>query len=188
MSIDLDWVQLSPLSHRLVDSLNRHLQSTERPSFLGPITINSFEFGTSSPDVELIDIRDIYRDFLEDEEDEDASESSQSSSSGENKQFIGRPQLAVHNSTGKSTRSTNTKHQDDEGFEWVNRRGTGRGLAETGPGYHSFFPHVRYGGGPPPLPSESTSPLPYRSAWDTNPPASSSKLTPSVTGPVRDEE
>ncbi|PVF95151.1 hypothetical protein CPB86DRAFT_603292 [Serendipita vermifera] len=178
MSIDLDWLQLSPLSHRLVESLNRHLQSTERPSFLGPITISSFEFGTSAPDVELIDVRDIYRDFLEEEEDEDASDSGQSSSSGERK-------------------STHTKNQDDEdGFEWVNRRGTGRGLAETGPGYHSFFPHVRYGGGPPvPYPSESTSPLPYRSTWDRpdvrspkNPSVSSSKRAASAAGPVRDEE
>jgi distribution and morphology protein 12 len=196
MSIDLDWLQLSPLSHRLVESLNRHLQSTERPSFLGPITINSFEFGTSAPDVELIDVRDIYRDFLEDEDDESTSETSQSSGSGENGYMASRPQLDSRRSTGKSTGSNNMKRQDDEdGFEWVNRRGAGRGLAEAGPGYHSSFPHVRYGGGPPvSYPSGSTSPITYRSTWDTPevkdpavPSASSSRPTRSTTGPVQDE-
>ncbi|KAG8813484.1 Mitochondrial distribution and morphology protein 12, partial [Serendipita sp. 400] len=71
MSIDLDWLQLSAIANRLVDALNRHLQTMERPSFMGPITINSFEFGEIAPDVELIEVRDIYRDFLEEDEEND---------------------------------------------------------------------------------------------------------------------
>ncbi|KIM27783.1 hypothetical protein M408DRAFT_70542 [Serendipita vermifera MAFF 305830] len=76
MSIDLDWPQLSTLSNRLVDSLNRLLKTTERPSFLGPITVNGFEFGSTPPDVELVDVRDIYPDFLEDEQDAESGSSS----------------------------------------------------------------------------------------------------------------
>jgi mitochondrial distribution and morphology protein 12 len=84
MSVDLDWLQLSTLSTRLVDSLNQQLKSTERPSFIGPITINSFDFGSTPPDVELVDVRDIYRDFLEDDEEEAGSNDSSSVSPGVN--------------------------------------------------------------------------------------------------------
>ena len=48
--------------------LNRQLASTTKPSFIGPIEVTSLDFGTSGPDVELVDLCDIYRDFLEDEE------------------------------------------------------------------------------------------------------------------------
>ena len=51
-----------------VDLLNKQLSNTARPSFIGPIEVTSLEFGTSGPDVELVDLCDIYRDFLEDDE------------------------------------------------------------------------------------------------------------------------
>ncbi|TRM59220.1 hypothetical protein BD626DRAFT_409278 [Schizophyllum amplum] len=70
MSIDLDWHKLDrSLAQHLVEVLNRQLSTTETPSFIGPVQVASLDFGSTSPDVELVDLRDIYRDFLEDDED-----------------------------------------------------------------------------------------------------------------------
>ena len=70
MSIDLEWDKLdASLSSRLVDILNRQLANTTRPSFIGPIEVSSLDFGSIAPDIELVDLRDIYRDFLEDDDD-----------------------------------------------------------------------------------------------------------------------
>ncbi|KAF8891386.1 hypothetical protein BD779DRAFT_1661759 [Infundibulicybe gibba] len=72
MSIDLEWSKLdSSLSSYLVDVLNRQLANTTRPSFIGPVEVTSLDFGSVAPDVELVDLRDIYRDFLEDDEQDD---------------------------------------------------------------------------------------------------------------------
>lgn len=72
MSVDLEWGKLdASLATRLVEILNRQLSNAKRPSFIGPVSVLSFEFGTIPPDVELVDLCDIYRDFLEDDEDED---------------------------------------------------------------------------------------------------------------------
>jgi len=71
MSIDLEWAKLdTSLATYLVDILNRHLGNAERPSFIGPVEVVSLDFGSTPPGVELVDLRDIYRDFLEDDEDE----------------------------------------------------------------------------------------------------------------------
>ncbi|KAG2103952.1 hypothetical protein BD769DRAFT_1654766 [Suillus cothurnatus] len=75
MSIELEWQKLnSSLATTLVDILNRQLTTTQRPSFIGPIEISSLDFGTVPPDVELVDLRDIYRDFLEDSDSDSNSE------------------------------------------------------------------------------------------------------------------
>ncbi|KAJ4478493.1 mitochondrial distribution and morphology protein 12 [Lentinula aciculospora] len=103
MSIDLEWSKLdSTLSHALVNALSRQLSTTTRPSFIGPIEVTSIEFGTTAPDIELVDLRDIYRDFLEDDEDDEKE--------------------AVKVTEGV---------EDDDGFEWVSRRAARReeGLA-----------------------------------------------------------
>jgi len=72
MSIDLDWDNLtSELANSLVEILNRQLSSATRPSFIGPVEVVSFEFGNVPPDVEIIDIRNIHPDFLEDDEERD---------------------------------------------------------------------------------------------------------------------
>jgi len=137
MSIDLAWDALlqSSLSSSLVELINRHLASTPRPSFIGPVTISSFDFGTAPPDVEVVDIRDIYRDFLEDNEEEHSSVSQQ------------------------------TKKDDDlEGFEWISRKTAGMGLAEEAPAYHHLPPHVRYGRGPASGPF-SGNPAPPLEMW-----------------------
>ncbi|KAK7019490.1 mitochondrial distribution and morphology protein 12 [Favolaschia claudopus] len=116
MSIDLDWGKLdASLSSSLVDLLNRQLTNTPRPSFIGPVEVTSLDFGSTSPDVELVDLRDIYRDFLEDDESESA---------------------------GEPVKVTEGAEDEDDGFEWVSRRAAGR---EEALGYHHLPPHVRYG-------------------------------------------
>lgn len=69
MSIDLDWHKLdASLAHTLVTVLNRQLTHTPRPSFIGPVEITGLDFGTAPPDVELVDLRDVHPDFLEDDD------------------------------------------------------------------------------------------------------------------------
>lgn len=117
MSIELEWSDLdSSLSSTLVEILNRQLASTPRPSFIGPVEVISLDFGSASPDVELVDLRDIYRDFLEDDE-EDTLE-----------------RYPVKVTEGAD---------DDDGFEWVPRKAARR---EEGLAYHRLPPHVRYPG------------------------------------------
>lgn len=99
MSIDLEWCKLdSSLATYLVEVLNRQLGNAERPSFIGPVEVTSLDFGSASPDVELVDLRDIYRDFLEDDEE-------------------GSDRGPVKVTEGA---------EDEEGFEWVSRRAVGR--------------------------------------------------------------
>ena len=135
MSIDLDWDKLSlPLSSSLVNALNRQLASTARPSFIGPVEVISLDFGSTAPDVELVDLRDIYRDFLEDDEDEDEDQDPVKVTEGA---------------------------EDDEAFEWVSRRAAGRAAVsdELGPAYHHLPPHIRYGRSPSTDLFSSTPPL-----------------------------
>ncbi|KAI0345098.1 hypothetical protein BDW22DRAFT_1353966 [Trametopsis cervina] len=124
MSIDLDWHRLdSSLSSSLVEVLNRQLANTNRPSFIGPIEVTALDFGTASPDVELVDMRDIYRDFLEDDELDGEAE--------------------------PETVKVDEGATDEEGFEWVPRKAArARSLLEEVPAYHPTPPHMRYGHGP----------------------------------------
>lgn len=122
MSIDLDWNKLgSSLSSSLVDVLNRQLASTARPSFIGPVEVTSLDFGSAPPDIELVDLRDIYRDFLEDDEDEDEDHEPVKVTEGA---------------------------EDDEGFEWVSRKAAAGKASDLGPAYHHLPPHIRYGHSP----------------------------------------
>ncbi|KAH7929650.1 hypothetical protein BV22DRAFT_1116735 [Leucogyrophana mollusca] len=124
MSIDLEWLKLdSSLANSLVDILNKQLVNTPRPSFIGPVEITSLDFGTAAPDVELVDLRDIYRDFLEADSDDESSEEN-------------------------DVKVTEGAEEDEDGFEWVSRKAARRGLAEDGPAYHHLPPHIRYGRSP----------------------------------------
>ncbi|EPQ57777.1 hypothetical protein GLOTRDRAFT_126268 [Gloeophyllum trabeum ATCC 11539] len=124
MSIDLLWDKLDgSLASSLVDLLNRQLANTSRPSFIGPVEVTSFDFGSASPDVTLVDLRDIYRDFLEDDDEE-----------------------ADRDVVDKVTQGP-AVDSDDE-FEWVSRKAVRKGLADEVPAYHHLPPHVRYGRGP----------------------------------------
>lgn len=79
MSVDIDWSLLSDpsptgqaLAEGLMAALNTQLNTAARPSFLGPVTVNSFDFGTAGPSVELKDIRDVWRAFDEGDDEGDA--------------------------------------------------------------------------------------------------------------------
>jgi len=124
MSIDLEWHKLdSSLSSTLVDLLNKQLANTSRPSFIGPVEVTALDFGSASPDVELVDMRDVYRDFLEDDEENEEAE--------------------------PETVKVNEGAEDEEGFEWVSRKAArARSLLEEVPAYHLSPPHMRYGHGP----------------------------------------
>jgi mitochondrial distribution and morphology protein 12 len=142
MSIDLDWSKLdASFASSLIDVLNRQLQSTPRPSFIGPIEITSFDFGSQPPVVELADMRDIYRDFLEDDDDDDDYEANIDAERG----FSSR-----YSSAGQDHQDRN-RDEDEEEYEWVSRRSARRGMAmeEAAPMYyHHLPPHVRYARGP----------------------------------------
>ena len=124
MSVDLDWNQLTPLSASLVNTLNRLLSTTQRPSFIGPITINSFDFGHVPPEVDLVDIQNIYRDFLEDGDVEITTDSKESAS------------------------MSPPAKEEEEDYEWVSRRGMGKAFTADTLNYHYLPPHIRYGAGP----------------------------------------
>ncbi|KAK8846707.1 hypothetical protein IAR55_005794 [Kwoniella newhampshirensis] len=61
----------STLAASLIETLNRQLATTHRPSFIGPITVTSFDFGSAGPDLEIRDIRDVWRVFDQGDEEGD---------------------------------------------------------------------------------------------------------------------
>ena len=77
MSFEIDWSLLAD-SHTLADSfihkLNNALSSASRPSFLGPIQVTEFDFGTVGPDIEIKDIGDVWKSFIEDDEEADSQD------------------------------------------------------------------------------------------------------------------
>ncbi|BEI88431.1 uncharacterized protein CcaverHIS019_0111490 [Cutaneotrichosporon cavernicola] len=79
MSVEIDWSLLSEpsptgqaLAEGLMAALNQQLNTAARPSFLGPVTVSSFDFGKVGPSVEIKDIRDVWRAFDEGDEEGDA--------------------------------------------------------------------------------------------------------------------
>lgn len=96
MSLDLAWDKLDGiLAQKLVDLLNKQLSTVQRPSFIGPVEVIGLDFGTVCPDIEIVDMRDIYRDFLEDD----------------------------GSSEGKAANEGGL--EQDEDYEWVSRRDAG---------------------------------------------------------------
>lgn len=77
MSFEVDWSLLAD-SHVLADSfihrLNDALSAASRPSFLGPIQVTEFDFGTVGPDIEIKDIGDVWKSFIEDDEEADSQD------------------------------------------------------------------------------------------------------------------
>jgi distribution and morphology protein 12 len=61
----------SSLTTHIITILNTQLSSASRPSFIGPIEITNLDFGSNAPDVEIKDIRDVWRAFDDDDEDEE---------------------------------------------------------------------------------------------------------------------
>ncbi|KAI0309437.1 hypothetical protein OF83DRAFT_1072059 [Amylostereum chailletii] len=160
MSIDLDWNKLdASLANSLVELINRQLQDTPRPSFIGPVEVSSFDFGSQAPDIEIIDLRNIHPDFLEDDKDDAEAEN-------------GRPGPQPE------------EEEDEDGFEWVSRKSVARGMAEEAPAYHHLPPHVRYGRGPSSDMFASTLALaPAHDSLDSIPPPPLPDAPPSSDAP-----
>ncbi|KAF8753479.1 Acetyltransferase component of pyruvate dehydrogenase complex [Rhizoctonia solani] len=94
------------LADTLVDALNRTLASASRPSFIGPSEVTSFEFGSNPPEIEVVDVRDIHPDFLE-----EYSEDEGSQDGGEGVRY----------------------DEEEEEYEWVPRRRATREIPEMEP-------------------------------------------------------
>lgn len=117
MSLDIDWSLLSSsttessLSKSLVDLLNSHLATTSRPSFVGPITVTHFDFGTIGPEVEIKDIGDVWRAFDEGDEEGDL----ESGEADEDEFFPDDEDESYH----YPRRSTGQQFLDDEPFDII---------------------------------------------------------------------
>jgi len=164
MSIDLDWSKLdASFASSFIDAFNIQLQTILRPSFIGPIEITSFDFGSQPPDVELIDMRDIYRDFLDDDDNDNDEEEGNNNNDLDAPAERGHPIVHSAAASAPLTQQYPNRDQDrddgddddevddDDEFEWVSRRSARRGLAveEAAPMYyHHLPPHIRYARGP----------------------------------------
>ena len=139
MSIDLDWDNLtSELANSLVDILNRQLSSVTRPSFIGPVEVVSFDFGSVPPDVEIIDIRNIHPDFLEDDEEQDEQGDPIPSDRHTPPTRQDQPHQPEPGSASHPLESAGEGSMDvDDNFEWVPRKALrSKGLD----GYHPPHP------------------------------------------------
>ena len=68
MSLELDWSLLDEaICNTFVHKLNNILQNSNRPEFLGPIYIEQFDAGEEAPEIEIIEIQDIWNEFLSEE-------------------------------------------------------------------------------------------------------------------------
>jgi len=98
MSIDLDW---SSLDYHLTQSVTQFLStafaSAPRPNFIGPLKVESFSFGDTEPTLELVDIRDVYKEFLQDPIEPDQQEEDQ-----EEEQEMMMPQLSRSRTRSRS--------------------------------------------------------------------------------------
>ena len=138
MSLDLAWEKLDDaLATRLVELLNKQLAVIQRPSFIGPVEVTSVDFGTVRPDVQVVDMRDIYRDFLEDDEDTAPNSSSTQD-----------PTKLTDSLVSSYLASSANAASPDDDFEWVSRRVAQHGMAHEAPALHHLpphGPHLRYG-------------------------------------------
>ncbi|CAO3646168.1 unnamed protein product [Cunninghamella echinulata] len=72
MSFDLDWNKLDDeLAGYVIQFLNRNFQAISKPSFIGNINVIAFDWGTTAPTVEIIDITDPFPEFYEPNDTED---------------------------------------------------------------------------------------------------------------------
>ena len=147
MSIDLDWSNLdASFASSFIGAFNSQLQNIPRPSFIGPIEITSFDFGSQPPDIELVDLRDIYRDFLEDDDNDDDNDNE-----GSNNDLGPAERGPGVRSAASAPLARRAEDEDEDEFEWVSRSSARRGLAaeEAAPMYyHHLPPHIRYARGP----------------------------------------
>ncbi|KAM0791896.1 hypothetical protein ACM66B_004151 [Microbotryomycetes sp. NB124-2] len=81
MSVDLDWHALdAKLTQNVITFLENAFTTASRPNFVGDVRVTSFSFGDTEPEVELLDVRDVFHEFVEaDVEGEDAIDDSNAS-------------------------------------------------------------------------------------------------------------
>ena len=66
MSIELDWSLVTQeLADRLCARLNGLLDGAELPSYLGSTHIDALELGTDAPEIQILHIGDVWREFRE---------------------------------------------------------------------------------------------------------------------------
>ena len=75
MSLELDW---STVDYELTRSVHRFLSeafaATALPDFVGPISLDHFSFGDEQPDINILDITDIDKQFLLPDDDHESDE------------------------------------------------------------------------------------------------------------------
>ena len=66
MSIELDWTGLEKsFADSLCERLNAALADMDMPTFLGPTRVQAIELGSEGPDVQVIHIGHVWREFRE---------------------------------------------------------------------------------------------------------------------------
>lgn len=104
MSIDLDWAQLDDeLCSRALQGINEALSTCKKPNFLGDIRATSFSLGRVSPQLEIVEIRDVFEEFLhvehEDEEDDMGMMDEEEEEYEEGSDVLGRMHSSSRNGT-----------------------------------------------------------------------------------------
>ncbi|KAM5440488.1 Mitochondrial distribution and morphology protein 12 [Microsporum canis] len=112
MSIDINWEAATSgpdgekLAERIRSFIHDKFQQIALPRFIRSVEVNSFDFGTVSPELQVRDICDPFNDFYEEDEDgEDLSESSVSDEPAPSSQ--GLSQSTPNGDAGSSNSSSN---------------------------------------------------------------------------------
>ncbi|CAO3628335.1 unnamed protein product [Cunninghamella blakesleeana] len=72
MSFDINWNKLDDeLAGYVIQFLNRNFQTINKPAFIGNINVIAFDWGTTAPTIEIIDITDPFPEFYEPTDTED---------------------------------------------------------------------------------------------------------------------
>ncbi|KAK4046741.1 Mitochondrial distribution and morphology protein 12 [Microbotryomycetes sp. JL201] len=66
MSVDLDWHALdAELTQNVITFLENAFATANRPNFVGDVRVTQFSFGDTEPEIELLDVRDVFHEFVE---------------------------------------------------------------------------------------------------------------------------
>ncbi|KAF3481276.1 mitochondrial distribution and morphology protein 12 [Arthroderma uncinatum] len=117
MSIDINWEAATSgpdgeeLAERIRSFIHDKFQQIALPRFIRSVEVNSFEFGTVSPELQVRDICDPFNDFYE--EDEDGEEWSDSSvSEGPPPSSLSRSQSTLNGDAGNNKSGANNDDGD----------------------------------------------------------------------------
>lgn len=116
------------LTNHLISVLNRQLASTSRPSFIGPIEITHFDFGSTAPEVEIKDIRDVWRAFDNDDEEDDDEYQDEAATYGQDQEVM-----------------YNAKGGGGSGYGYDSRRASGKSSELHHNGHYHYEPMLSPG-------------------------------------------